>query len=138
MNGFAKNSEYCFFNTLLQLPGIIINDVHVEESRIIIMAQTKEKYGTCPLCGKRSHRIHSVYCRTLQDLPVCAREVFIKLQIKKFVCTNPRCKKKVFSQRLPSGIRRYSRRTGRAEEQLTQLSLEVSGRKGSWISKLIC
>jgi Transposase and inactivated derivatives len=61
----------------------------------------------------------------------------MKLQIKKFVCTNPRCKKKVFSQRLPSGIRRYSRRTERAEEQLTQLSLEVSGRKGSWISKLI-
>lgn len=137
MNRFANKSKFSPFYALLQLPGISINTVHIETSSIVINAQIKGKYGVCPLCGKKSHQVHSTYFRSLQDLSVFSKPVGIKLLIKKFKCSNHRCERKIFSQQLSSGFDRYSRRTKRANEQITQMSLEMSARKGSWISKNI-
>ena len=137
MNRFANKSKFSFFYALLQLPGISINTVHIETSSIVINAQIKGKYGVCPVCGKKSHQVHSTYYRYLQDLSVFSKPVGIKLLIMKFKCSNHRCERKIFSQQLSSGFDRYSRRTKRANEQITQMSLEMSARKGSWISKNI-
>ena len=123
MNRFANKSKFSPFYALLQHPGISINTVHIETSSIVINAQIKGKYCVCPLCGKKSHQVHSTYFRSLQDLSVFSKPVGIKLLIKKFKCFK--------------GFDRYSRRTKRANEQITQMSLEMSARKGSWISKNI-
>ncbi len=136
MNRFANKSKFSPFYALLQLPGISINTVHVDGSSIVINAQIKGKYGVCPVCGKKSHQLHSTYYRNLQDLSVFSKPVSIKLLIKKFKCINLQCERKIFSQQLSSGFDRYSRRTKRANEQITQMSLEMSARKSSWVSNL--
>jgi transposase len=136
MKRFANKSKFSPFYALLQLPEIAINSVHVEDHRMEILAQIKGKYGICPICGKKSSRVHGSYYRRLQDLSVFSKEVTIKLHVKKYVCHNSQCDRKIFSQQLPSGLDRYSRRTNRVNEQLTKMSLEVSARKSSWISRL--
>lgn len=103
---------------------------------MVIIAHIKGKYGICPICGKKSSRVHGSYYRQLKDLSVFSKEVTIKLHVKKYVCHNSQCDREIFSQQLSSGINRYSRRTNRVNEQLTKMSLEVSARKSSWISSL--
>lgn len=136
MSRFANKSKFNSFYTLLQLPGITIDGVHIDDHKIEINAQIKGKSAMCPMCGKKSTRVHSRYYRKLQDLSVFTKEVSIRLRARKFICTNSRCQRKIFSQQLSSGLDRYSRRTTRATELLTQMSLEVSARKGSWLSRL--
>ena len=136
MNRFANKSKFSPFYALLQLPGISVNSVHIDISGIEINAQIKGKYSVCPVCGKKSHLVHSTYCRSLQDLSVFSKPVSIKLLVKKYKCTNDQCKRKIFSQQLSSVFDRYSRRTQRANKQITQMSLEMSARKSSWISNL--
>jgi len=136
MKRFANRSKFSPFYALLQLPGIAINSVHVEDHNMVIIAHIKGKYGICPKCGKKSGRVHGSYYRQLKDLSVFSKEVTIKLHVKKYLCRNTQCNRKIFSQQLSSGLDRYSRRTRRVNEQLTKTSLEVSARKSSWISKL--
>lgn len=137
MKRFANKSKFSPFYALLQLPGIIINEVHIKDSEISIVAEIKSKSGFCPRCGKKSKSIHSFYYRNLQDLSIVEKQVNIKLAIRKFFCQNKRCSNKIFSQQLTSGLDRHARRTSRANQQLTQMSLETSARKSSWLSKLI-
>jgi transposase len=68
MSRFANKNKFSPFYALLQLPGISIQSVHIDSSSVVINAVIKRKNGVCPLCGKRSKRIHSTYYRSLQDV----------------------------------------------------------------------
>lgn len=103
----------------------------------MILARIKSKYDICPVCGKRSKSVHSTYYRRILDLSVSAKEMNIKLNVRKFFCHNKRCNRKIFSEQSFSELDRYARRTNRANDQLTRINLEVSARKGSWLSKQI-
>ncbi len=107
----------------------------MDDDQFFVSAEIASKYGFCPLCGSRSKRLHSYYCRKLKDLPIISRSVNIELRVRKIFCDNPKCSKKVFSQQLPDEVVPYSRRTSRADERLLHLSKETSANKGSWISE---
>lgn len=137
MKQFANKSKFSPFYALLQLPGITINEVLIKNPEILIMAEIRPKSAFCPRCKQKSNSIHSFYYRRLQDLSIADKQVNIKLVVRKFFCHNSRCSNKIFSQQLASGLDRYARRTSRANQQLTQMSLETSARKSSWFSRLI-
>ncbi len=137
MKQFANKSKFSPFNALLQLSGIRINEVHIKDPGIMIIAEIKSRSGFCPRCGKKSTSIHSLYYRSLQDLSIADKQVNIKLLVRKFFCRNKRCSQKIFSQQLTGRLDRYARRTSRAGQLLTRVSLETSARKSSWLSKLI-
>ena len=82
MKRFANRSKISPFYALLQLPGIAINSIHVEDHSMVIIAHIKGKYGICPICGKKSSRVHGSYYRQLKDLSVFSKEVTIKLHVK--------------------------------------------------------
>ncbi len=56
------------------------------------------------------------------------------LKTRKFKCKNPQCNRKVFSEQTPY-ILRYSRRTKRVSKILDSLSVELTGKQGSMLSK---
>src|SRR4051794_41946416 len=55
----------------------------------------------CPLCGRRSKRVHSRYERTLADLPWGAYAVTVQLRVRRLFCRNSRCERRIFTERLP-------------------------------------
>ena len=119
---------------LIGMPVLIINNIDYSCSIVKIYASIKTKRSKCPICEKYSNKVHDHYTRTISDLPVFQNKTTIILKTRKFKCQNSQCKRKVFSEQTPY-ILRYSRRTKRVSKILDSLSIELTGKLGSMLSK---
>lgn len=118
------------------IPGVIFYDSVVSEDLVLLSARLKAKTAKCACCGKRSKSVHSSYMRKLTDLSVVVRAVKIILKVRKFRCRNSQCTQTVFSEQHLSLTQRYSRRTCCTAHYLQKLLIEVSSRKGEYITAL--
>ena len=82
----------------------------------------------CPGCGSRSSRVHSRYRRTLADLPWEGIPVQISLRARKFFCVDERCTRRIFTEPLPGTVSRYARRSDRASDALSWVTLALGCR----------
>ena len=74
--------------------------------------------------------MHSRYLRAVSDLPwhgICAA---LKVGARCFFCDEAPCERRIFCERLP-GIAVRARKTGRMEEALLAIALELGGRAGT-------
>jgi transposase len=85
----------------------------------------------CPACGSRTSRVHSRYWRTLSDLPWEGIPVQISLRARKFFCVDERCTRRIFTEPLPGIVSRYARRSDRARDALSWVTLALGGRAGT-------
>jgi len=99
-------------------------------STITLTLRARRITACCPLCGRRSKRVHSRYERTLADLPWGAYAVTIRLRVRRLFCRNTRCKRRIFTERLPEIALSWARRTRRLDVRLTALSLALGGSAG--------
>jgi transposase len=107
------------------------------ETSLEIFAASEQAQSDCPLCGHSSVKIHSKYTRYLADLPVSCYVVRVILKARKFVCSNPDCDRKIFTERFSSEIVPYCRRFNRITDLITKIGLALGGNKGSEICNTI-
>lgn len=107
--------------------------VTYQESGLKIFAASDQAQSDCPLCGQCSTKIHSRYTRALADLPMCGYLVQFILKVRKFVCSNTDCDRKIFTERFSSEILPYSRRFNRITDLITKIGIELGGNKGARI-----
>lgn len=109
-------------------PGLVVDHIEVGAG-LTITARPKIASARCPRCEGVSSRMHSRYTRTLSDLPVAGRRVVITVSVRRFRCIEPKCRTKVFAERLePDLATAYARRTGRLETLVHHLGLALGGR----------
>ena len=89
---------------------------HVE-----VWLEARRKIARCPSCGWRSRRIHSRYVRKASDLPCVSHPVIVFIHTRKFFCKNRRCPQEIFTERFPSVLASYGRRTERTNRVLLEL-----------------
>jgi transposase len=99
-------------------------------SAITLTLQARRITACCPLCGRRSKRVHSRYKRTLADLPWGAYAVTIRLRVRRLFCRNAGCERRIFAERLPGIALPWARRTRRLDAHLTALGLALGGSAG--------
>src|SRR3954454_3962592 len=99
-------------------------------STITLTLRARRITACCPLCGRRSKRVHSRYERTLTDLPWGAYAVAIRLRARHLFCHNARCERRIFTERLPEIALPWARRTQRLNARLTASSLALGGSAG--------
>src|SRR5215212_63237 len=99
-------------------------------SAITLTLQARRITACCPLCGRRSKRIHSRYERMLADLPWGAYAVTIRLRVRRLFSRNSRCERCIFTARLPGIALPWARRTQRLDARLTALGLALGGSAG--------
>src|SRR4051812_35127658 len=104
-----------------------IDPVH---SAITLTLQMRRITSRCPLCGKRSKRVHSRYERTLADLPWGTYAVTVRLRVRRLFCHDVRCERRIFTERLPEIALPWARRTRRLDARLTALGLALGGSAG--------
>ena len=100
------------------------------QSTITINLHARQATARCPLCGRRSKRVHSRYERTLADLPWGEYAVTIRLSIRRLFCENARCERRLFAERLPGVATPWARKTPRLTGRLTAVGLALGGAAG--------
>ena len=117
-------------------PGLIIEQVRVDDGGVVAIARSREIGAICQDCGVPSRQIHSRYARSLSDLPAHGRRVVVTLTVRRFRCKNDRCPKRIFAERFGDDIvAPYARRTARLQGIIHHLGLALGGRPGQGLAR---
>ena len=100
-------------------------------SAITLTLRARHTTACCPLCGRRSKRVHSWYERTLADLPWGEYGVAVRFKVWRLFCNAPRCTRRIFAERLPGVAAPLARKTTRLTERLTAVGLSLGGAAGA-------
>jgi len=95
------------------------------EDYIVVVVESSRDEVVCPYCGKTSSRIHSIYERSFQDLPIQGKKVFISIINRKYFCDNCDCKNKTFAESF-GFLRPKSKKSERLISEIMKISTEVS------------
>lgn len=109
---------------------LVIEDVRDEGRRILVRARTPCGTARCPDCGAGSGRVHGYHVRTVADVSVDARQVVVKVWVRRLVCPTPGCRQ-TFREQLSGVLERHQRRTPRLSAQVGAVVRELAGRAGS-------
>jgi transposase len=113
--------------TVLRLAACEIDDT---AAQITLRVQATQTRAPCPLCATPARRIHSAYGRTLADLPWAQYRVCLQLRVRKWFCGNRRCRR-IFTERLPTVVAPWARRTLRLAQRLIALGMALGGKAGA-------
>lgn len=107
-------------------PKYLASD-HAITARVATTSEDAE----CPLCHRSSARIHSRYVREVADLPWMGCAVRLELHVRRFFCLNPQCARQIFTERLPTVVAPYARRTTRLTDVFTLIVCALGGKQES-------
>ena len=116
---------------LLTPETLRIIELKCEDTKVIVSANIRSASAQCPECKQLSNRVHSRYHRTLADLPCTGQQVYLRVSVRKFYCTNAHCSRKVFAERLDEVASVYGRRTARQQKALEAIGFALGGEAGA-------
>jgi transposase len=112
-------------------PGLQLIDVAITAGELRLALAATCAAMPCPVCDHQSARIHSHYHRSLADLPWAGRMVRIALSVRKFFCTTVSCPRRIFTERLPTVVAPYARKTLRLTDVLRLIGFALGGEAGT-------
>lgn len=115
--------------------SVALDRIIADDESLTLMVCTCQAMAACPSCGQLSRRAHSRYHRRLADLPWHGVTVRLRLQTRRFFCTNAACKQRIFTERLPALVKPYARRTLQLQEALHFIALALGGRAGARLAE---
>lgn len=124
-----------FIPLLPDLPGCSVEQVSQTEEAILITACSTASSAHCPDCQHDSSRIHSTYTRSPQALPSSGRPVRLLLRVRRFRCSNPRCRRKTFAESFPHLVDPLAQRTCSVRDLLRVMGEAMGGEAGARLSE---
>ncbi len=97
---------------------------------ITAIVTTTSHEAECPLCHQSSTQIHSRYVRQVADLPWMGCAVRLELHVRRFFCVKKECVRQIFTERVPTVVAPYARRTLRLTDVLTLIGFALGGEAG--------
>jgi transposase len=101
------------------------------EQGIAAVVATTATAVSCPVCGHRAERVHSHYTRVVVDLPWHGVAFRLDLHVRRFFCDRPACPRQIFTERLPSVVAPYARRTERLAAWVRAVGFALGGKAGA-------
>ena len=95
--------------SLLNLQGVIVKKVTLDNNFIIINIEMDKTAHICPNCGSSTSHVHDYRQQLIKDIPAFGSYVILNYRKRRYVC--PHCHKR-FSERHPF-VPRYHRMTSR-------------------------
>lgn len=120
---------------LLAAPsGCRIDHSILDVGSLTIFLQTTAPSATCPLCGSNAHRVHSRYHRRITDLSCFGRSVRLTVAVRRFFCSHPKCRRRIFAERLLGFADPHARTTGRLRQAHNAIGHVLGGEAGARLS----
>ncbi|HEY0934490.1 MAG TPA: ISL3 family transposase [Trebonia sp.] len=116
---------------LPHLAGVIVGEVAVAAGLLLVLARARAATAACPECGTEPGRVHSRYERRLADAAVGGRQVEIHLEVRRFFCPAPGCRRKTFAEQVDGLTKRYARKTPLLDGVLGRIAVALAGRAGA-------
>jgi transposase len=108
-----------------------LSTVYSEGDAITITLRTRRTRVPCPDCGQLTAQIHSWYQRSFADLPWQGLAVRFRLHTRRWRCPNPDCVRQIFTERLPTVVAPFARRTVRLTEVVDAIAFALGGEAGA-------
>jgi transposase len=109
----------------------------MEADDVLLQLTTTALTACCPRCAVPSSSVHSRYQRHLTDLPWGTRPVRLQLMVRKFVCRNPSCTRRIFTERVPELVAAYARKTQRLVTTLQAIGVALGGQAGARLTQCL-
>jgi transposase len=123
---------YTLITALLPPTGTVrLTEVTVEQASVRLQLMATAPTAACPHCAMSSSSIRSRYQRHPTDLPWGTYAVRFQLTVRKFVCRNTTCPRRIFTERLPDLVATYARKTYRLITALRAIGLALGGQAGA-------
>jgi transposase len=106
-------------------------DMSIEPEYVRLQVTTTAPAAGCPRGAIPSSTVHSRYQRHLRDLPWGTCPIRIQLTVRKFVCRNASCPRRIFTERVPELVAPYARKTRRLIAALQALGVALGGQPGA-------
>jgi transposase len=116
---------------LPKVPGLRLENAAIDAEVVSFTLTSTYLPATCPVCARKTARLHSHYGRTVVDLPWSGRRVQLFLNVRKFRCPQKGCPRKIFTERLPDLVESYARKTVRLHEVLDLVGFALGGEAGA-------
>ena len=110
------------------------NDCKIKAGKVIIKVYSARQSVICPYCGRKSARVHSVYQREIQDIPLHDKQTILLLSTRKMFCDNQECTHKTFSERFDF-VAPCGKKTKRLIEKILVTSTKLSSVNASSLLK---
>jgi transposase len=114
---------------------LVACEVDHPAAQITLAVHSTQAGPACPLCTTPAHRLHSYYERTLADVPWAAYHVRLRLRVRKWYCRDPHCRRRIFTERLPTVAAPWARHTLRLVQRLVAVGLALGGQAGVRLSQ---
>ncbi len=113
------------------LKSLHLDNVTIDGARVVFEVTVKGASARCPLCGRRSRRLHSRYRRTVADRPISGRAVMLSIHVRRFVCLTASCPRRIFAERLPDLVAPYAQRSHGLIGALQDIGVANGGEAGA-------
>ena len=85
----------------------------------------------CPACDQVSRSVHSRYRRHPADLPVSTSRTTLSIEVRRFYCSNPCCRRRTFAEPMSDLLESCARRTRRLAETQGRVGIVCGGAPGA-------
>ncbi|MFE9222999.1 ISL3 family transposase [Streptomyces lavendulae] len=119
------------------LSAVLVEQVRVEDEKILVGARTRGTAPPCPACGTPARRVHSRYRRHLSDTSLGGRPVVIDLNVRRLFCDMTCCARRTFAEQVPELTVKYGRRTVALAEIVQAVALALAGRAGARLASVL-
>jgi transposase len=103
----------------------------LDVDNLTVHLATTAPTAACPRCGSGTRRVHSRYTRRLDDLPCLGRCVRLQVAVRRFVCPQSDCPRRIFAERLPGFAAPWARTTDRLRQTQTDIGSSLGGEAGA-------
>jgi transposase len=117
--------------------AVRLTGMTIDGEDILVQLTTTAPSAGCPRCAVPSSSVHSGYQRHLTDVPWGSRPVRLQLTVRKFMCRNPSCPRRIFTERVPELVAAYARKTQRLITVLQAIGLALGGQAGARLAHLL-
>lgn len=102
-------------------PAYGLIQYRIKENKVIFHIASTITELECPFCGSKTSKVHSIYQREIQDLPMQGKKVILLVDTRKMRCMNPDCSHKTFSEKHPF-VTAKSKKTNRLIQNILYTS----------------
>jgi transposase len=111
--------------------GIHLTEVIVADESVQVPLTAIASTALCPDCAVPSFSVHSHDQRRLADLPWGSLAVRMQLIVRKVVCRNLTCARRIFTERLQDFVATHARKTRRLVNALRAMGIALGGQTGA-------